>query len=123
VRAITDEASCPAVVFDAQSVVMSLRSEPGQKFGNVKEAKFDVRGCEADVPVGARAATLDGKTLPLPKPGPQRILIFGDIGCRLLGRTAQKCNDINEWPFPKIAELAAAVRPDLVIHCPGKRLA
>jgi len=116
VRAITDEASCPAVVFDARSVVMSARSEPGQKFGNVKEAKFDVRGCEADVPAGARAATLDGAPLPLPKARPQRIVIFGDTGCRILGRAAQNCNDINEWPFPRIAELAAAAQPDLVIH-------
>jgi hypothetical protein len=116
VRAITDEASCPAVAFDTGSVVMSLRSEPGQRFGNVRDAKFDVRGCEANVPGDARSATLDGQPLPLPKPDPKRILIFGDTGCRILGRTAQKCNDANDWPFAKIAGLAAAARPDLVIH-------
>jgi Calcineurin-like phosphoesterase len=116
VRAITDEALCPAVTFDGTSVAMAVRSEPGQKFGNVHDATFDVRGCEVNVPTGANAAMLDGMPLPLPKPDPKRILVFGDTGCRLLGRTAQNCNDPNDWPFAKISALAAATKPDLVIH-------
>src|SRR4051812_28642344 len=115
VRAITDEA-CPSVTFDSHTVVMSVRSEPGQPFGNVKPAEFAVRGCEADVPAGTLSATLEGKVLPLPKPNPRTIMVFGDTGCRLLGAAAQNCNDPHDWPFAKIAAAAAAAKPDLIIH-------
>ena len=52
-RAITDDAACPAVVFDGVATPMATRSEPGQSFGNVKPASFPVRGCEVAVPAGA----------------------------------------------------------------------
>jgi hypothetical protein len=70
------------------------------------------RGCARS----SRFAVLDGKPLPLARPNPQRIPIFGDTGCRILARIAQECNDPQAWPFPKIAVTAAAARPDLVIH-------
>ncbi len=117
VRAITEDA-CPAVTFDGTAVPMNVRSEPGQSFGNVKpDQQFPVRGCELAVPPGAISAILDGKPLPLPRPNPQRIVIFGDTGCRLkTGDAWQACNDASAWPFGKIAAVAAAARPDLVIH-------
>ena len=114
-RAITDDA-CPAIIFDGTAVPMSVRSEPSQQVGNVKPAQFAVRGCEAAVPAGAITATIEGKPLPLPRLNPQRIVMFGDTGCRLSGDQTQACNDPNAWPFPKIAAAAAAARPDLVIH-------
>jgi Calcineurin-like phosphoesterase len=116
VRTVTD-ATCPTVTFDGTAVAMTVRSEPSQKFDGVKPAQFAVRGCEAAVPFGAATATLDGKPLPLPKPNPQRIVIFGDTGCRLKnGDPTQPCNDPNGWPFAKVAAAAAAAHPDLVIH-------
>jgi hypothetical protein len=116
VRAITEDA-CPTVSFDGRAVPMSVRSEPGRSFGNVKPAQFPVRGCEAMVLPDAVAAVLDGKPLPLPRGNPQRILVFGDTGCRLkTGDPTQDCNDLIAWPFPKLVALAAAARPDLVIH-------
>ena len=108
VRAITED-TCPAVTFDGRSVPMSVRAEPARSFGNVKPAQFPVRSCEATVPSDTIAAVLDGKALPLPRANPQRILVFGDSGCRLkTGDPTQDCNDIRSWPFPKIAALAAA---------------
>jgi hypothetical protein len=116
VRVVTD-AACPSVTFDGTAVAMAVRSEPTQKFDGVKPAQFPVRGCEVAVPPGAVTALLDGKPLPLPKPNPQRIVMFGDTGCRLkTGDPTQPCNDPNGWPFAKVATLAAAARPDLVIH-------
>jgi hypothetical protein len=47
---------------------------------------------------------------------PERILVIGDTGCRLKGSLVQPCNSPTEWPFPNIAQHAAALRPDLVIH-------
>ena len=115
VRAITDEA-CPQVVFDGTPTPMGVRAEPGQKIDNVKPAQFAVRSCEVAVPQGVVAATLDGKALPLARPNPQRIMVFGDTGCRLDQRGPQDCNDPAQWPFPKIVAMAANARPDLVIH-------
>jgi hypothetical protein len=116
-RAITDDAGCPAVIFDGVAAPMTTRSGPEQKFGNVKQASFPVRGCEVAVPAGAVSGLLDGKPLPLPRPDPQRIVMFGDTGCRLkIGAPTQACDDPNAWPFPKVAAMAAAARPDLMIH-------
>lgn len=116
VRAITDDA-CPAVIFDGTAVAMRVRSAPGQNFGGVKPAQFPVRGCEVAVPSAAVTATLDGKPLPLARPDPRRIVVFGDTGCRLsTGDATQACNDPNAWPFAKVAAAAAATHPDLVIH-------
>ena len=72
--------------------------------------------CRLAVPPGASHARLDGRALPLPRAAPQRILIFGDTGCRVKGLTVQDCNDPRLWPFALIARKAAAWRPDLVIH-------
>ena len=115
VRAITDDA-CPSVMFDGAPTPMAVRSAPDQKIENVKPAVFPVWGCEIAVPPGAVAAILGGKPLPLARPNPQRILIFGDTGCRLATGIPQDCNDPVAWPFPKIAAMAASARPDLVIH-------
>jgi hypothetical protein len=130
VRAITDDL-CPQVIFDGMATPMSVRAEPGEKIENVKPAAFPVRSCEVAVPQGAVAATLDGRVLPLARPNPQRILVFGDTGCRLDRNTLQDCDDPAAWPFPKIAAAAAKARPDLVIHvgdyhyrelqCPAER--
>jgi hypothetical protein len=115
-RAITDDA-CPSIVFDGTAVAMTVRSEPKQSFSGAKTGPFPVRGCEAAVPPGTVAAVLDGKPLPLPRPNPQRIVMFGDTGCRLkTGDPTQACNDTNAWPYLKVAAMAAAARPDLVIH-------
>lgn len=115
-RAITDEA-CPSVTFDGAVTPMRVRSEPGQEFGGVKPAQFAVRGCEVAVPAGAVTGLIDGKPLPLPRPDPQRIVVFGDTGCRLkTGDPTQACNEPRAWPYPKVAAMAAAARPDLVIH-------
>jgi hypothetical protein len=115
VRVITDDL-CPQVIFDGIPTPMNVRAEPGQKIENVKPAAFAVRSCEVTVPQGAVAATLDGQTLPLARQDPQRILVFGDTGCRLDRNVLQDCNDPVAWPFPKIASSAAKARPDLVIH-------
>jgi hypothetical protein len=116
-RAITDDAACPSVVFDGVAAPMTTRSEPEQKFDNVKQASFHVRGCEVAVPAGAVGGLLDGKPLPLPRPNPRRIVMFGDSGCRLkTGVPTQACNEPNAWPFPKVAAMAAAAHPDLMIH-------
>jgi len=54
--------------------------------------------------------------LPLSVPDPQRIVVFGDTGCRIKGSTVQDCSDPAAWPFATIAAEAAKLKPDLVLH-------
>lgn len=108
VRVETSDARCPALMIDGRSQDMKLRAGP--------EPGFDLSICQFDVPAGARQASLAGQNLPLPKGPPQRILIFGDTGCRLKGDLIQDCNDPRAWPFAEVARRAAARKPDLVIH-------
>ena len=108
VRAVTDEASCPAATIDGVATGMVERSAPG--------AGFPVRACALSLPKDAKAVTLAGLPMPLPKPGPNRILLVGDTGCRLKGKRAQACNDMSEWPFRLGADMGVDFKPDLVLH-------
>src|SRR5262249_37454942 len=103
---------------------MATRSDGSQSYrgatAELPKASFPVRGCEAAIPPTAIAATIDGVGLPLPRANPGRIVVFGDTGCRLEhGDPIQACTDLDgppRWPFPPLAESAAASRPDLIIH-------
>lgn len=72
--------------------------------------------CEATIPADARAASVEGQSLTLPKRESSKVLVLGDTGCRLEGARIQACNDPEAWPFRKVASLAAAEKPELVIH-------
>lgn len=107
-RAVTTEAACPALRVDGRALAMKERSAPSGAFPN--------RVCAAALPKGARRAAVGKTALPIPKPRPDRLVILGDSGCRLKGAAVQHCNDPTGWPFARVAALAAARRPDLVIH-------
>lgn len=109
VRAIADGRACPKLTTDGASRRMVLRAGPDDAFAN--------RICQAPLPKGVKHASLAGVALPLPKAAPRRLVILGDSGCRLKGAVVQDCNDpVAGWPFAKVAALAAARKPDLVIH-------
>ena len=108
-RAVVAAAACPALTVDGKARPMRERAAPDAAFGN--------RVCEAPLPAGARKASVDGAPLALPKARPMRLVILGDSGCRLKDKVVQDCNDpVAGWPFAKVAHLAAAQKPDLVIH-------
>ncbi|HKD41451.1 MAG TPA: metallophosphoesterase [Myxococcaceae bacterium] len=128
-RAITSRSNCPIIELDNTRYQMSLRaqaetipqrpttSDPSQSRPSV----FPVTTCEYFIPAGTQTAIVSDEAqqrlLPLPKPNPQRIVILGDTGCRLhIGDPWQACNDVEEWPFRTIAEMAAGFEPDLVLH-------
>jgi hypothetical protein len=108
IRAVFDDRSCPPATVDGRSMAMAERAGP--------QPGFEQRVCQLDLPHGARRASIAGVALPVPAGPPQRILIFGDTGCRVKGDALQDCNNPRAWPFARIAQLAAAKRPDLVIH-------
>jgi hypothetical protein len=122
-RVVTPDASCPSITVDGVSQAMNVRVAAGtvpvrtSSATPVKPSAFPVTTCELTLPSGASRATVLGHDLPLPKANPQKIVIIGDTGCRLkTGNPWQACSDTTQWPFQKIADAAAAMHPDLVLH-------
>lgn len=124
-RAITMAGECPRIELDGQARPMAVRMPPATIPGRPSRSEppaqpsaFPVLTCEAVVPPGTRNAAIDGYPLPLPVTEPQRIVVLGDTGCRIIGsfNLYQACNDPAQWPFRQVADAAAATRPDLVIH-------
>ena len=121
VRVITSEASCPALRADDEDVAMQVRAGPGPLFpadGNkTKRPPFPVTVCEATLKPGTAQAVIDrNRRVPLPPAVINRIVVLGDTGCRLNEEKTQKCRNPGAWPYTALAELAAANKPDLVIH-------
>ena len=98
---------CPQAVVDGKAVDMALRRAADGDFPTV---------CQLPLAADVRAVSIEGRALPLPVAAPRRIVLLGDSGCRIQGTTAQSCNDSKAWPFAEVARLAAAQKPDLVIH-------
>ncbi len=107
-RLVTLAPHCPPVMLDGRRWSMKQRAPPQEGFAG--------RVCQAPVPPRTRRASIGGLRLPIPRTRPQRIVVLGDSGCRLKGAEVQRCNDPRAWPFARVAALAAAARPDLVIH-------
>jgi Calcineurin-like phosphoesterase len=110
VRLVVDSgvASCPPVVADGVSVEARQRG--------VADGAFAVTVCAAEVPATTAKLTVGQIALPTLPAQVNRIVVFGDTGCRVEGKAAQDCNDKKTWPFPVIARKAADKKPDLVIH-------
>ena len=107
-RAIVSEAICPELRVDDKVALMAVRA-PSHR-------DFDVTVCEAMIPRDAQSVSIAGQGLSMPKKEIERIVLFGDTGCILTPAGMQECLDLNKWPFKKIADQAAALAPDLVIH-------
>lgn len=120
------DATCPLITIDGSTQRMNVRSVAGiapqrataSDAANSKPSEFPVLACEFALPTGAGRADIAGTPLPLPKATPQRIVVIGDTGCRMkkADNAWQACLDEKEWPFRTIAQTAAAMAPDLVIH-------
>jgi len=111
-RLVTLAAACPKAVVDGKPLAMQTRAAPSPD--------FPVTACSLLLPPDARHARIGRHVLVLPKPMVNRIVLFGDTGCRLKGHAIQLCDNPSghrrDWPFAEVAQLAAAHRPDLVVH-------
>ena len=105
-RAVAGPDGCPEAKVDAKSAAMAMRAAASPEFPEV---------CVLALPAGAASLEVGGQPLPVPKPA-RRIVIFGDTGCQVTDFAVQACNDPQAWPFATVARLAAAQKPDLVIH-------
>jgi hypothetical protein len=118
-RAITSAPGCPSMHFDGAPRAMNLRT-PLQaipaRAGKAAPVSGAVTTCEAAIPAGVHEVRVAGRTLPLPLAQPRKIVVIGDTGCRLKGHELQACNDEQAFPFARIAAVAAAFGPDLVVH-------
>ena len=125
-RVITARSQCPRLDVDGASIAMTVRmpaetipvrpSRPDLPLP--KASVFPVTTCEATIPVNATRASVDGAPLPLPTAAPKRVVLLGDTGCRIVSNfnIFQSCDDPIAWPFERVANAAAAMQPDLVIH-------
>jgi hypothetical protein len=112
VRAVTAPgAPCPKVMADGAVLPAKPRGQPDQTDG-----AYPVQVCVAHAAASAHSLTVDGLPVPALAHAIRRIVVIGDTGCRLKGDLVQDCNDPVKWPFATVARLAAAHRPDLVIH-------
>lgn len=125
VRATTTAAACPSLRWDGGQFSMSERAAPAvvaQRAGGAqakgKDARFDLRSCEAAVPAEALHLRVGHIELPATPAQIRRIVLIADTGCRMKQseNAFQDCNDPAAWPFAAVARSAAAKRPDLVVH-------
>lgn len=107
-RVVTRQDACPAAELDGRPAAMHIRAPAGER--------FPILVCALPIPTAARSASIADVPLALPKSRIRRIAVVGDTGCRIKGQAIQDCNSPTEWPFRQIAQSAAALRPDLVIH-------
>ncbi|MET0856413.1 MAG: metallophosphoesterase, partial [Telluria sp.] len=126
-RVLTAGGACPAIRFDGRDAAMAVRA-PAQTIAqrptvsapaDSKPSAFPLLACEAPIPAGTAQASIAGQALPLPRAQLRLIVVIGDTGCRLKkssGDDFQDCNDAAAYPFARIAALAAAWKPDLVVH-------
>jgi len=125
-RALTEAPDCPSLVLDGRAGAMSVRAPAGtvaqrttrSSVEDSKPSVFSLLTCEAVIPRRVRAASIDGRPLPLPPAEIRRLVVFGDTGCRVKrsDNAYQPCNDPQKYPFARIAATAAKWKPDLVVH-------
>jgi len=90
---VSADSDCPTLTADGQPLKMRVRAEPGQMFteGDLPPpAHFPVRVCEVNAPEGKAKVLLEGNEMPLPRADIQRIIVFGDTGCRIKKRKNHK---------------------------------
>jgi hypothetical protein len=128
-RAILDSApaACPDVAARTRSgkrlrIRMTRLPAPEGSLGFT-----GITVCRAPLPRALRSASVGGRRLPLlPAGTPQRIVLFGDTGCRIQVSQPQPpateptyqiqdCNSPTAWPLERIAGEIAAAKPDLVV--------
>jgi len=116
VRVVPGAGACPDLQVDGRVLPMHLRAAASTVRTSQARPAWDVAVCAAAIPPGARELRVGDDRLPVPNAQPRRIVVLGDSGCRIAQGVAQACDDPADWPFARVAALAAATRPDLVVH-------
>ncbi|MEB3256426.1 MAG: metallophosphoesterase [Synechococcaceae cyanobacterium] len=73
--------------------------------------------CEAAMPERAQAARIAGRRLPAALPERiEKLVVFGDTGCRILGSDIQSCNEASAWPLAQVARALVREQADVAIY-------
>ncbi len=113
-RAIVDAADrCPSLNVEGKNENESMQERVSATSREFKAIKLCERAYD-----GSKTAKIGNMTLSARPKNPKNILVIGDTGCRITHYTAQDCKNSTpgEWPFENIAENAAKLKPDLIIH-------
>lgn len=113
---VTAGIACPSVRVVTAEGVASLPMAERARPERTGPAFTAVTVCSADLPVGARSASIAGVGIPAAMPERvERMAILADTGCRIKGHYVQNCSDDREWPIARIAAQVAADRPDVIV--------
>jgi hypothetical protein len=102
-----------------QYFVSASATSPGNFPDGTAKATTSWAECEAVVPAGHTTASIGGVALKLPIANPKRILVIGDIGCRMANANQQNCHYSGGppgFPFAALAAYEAQFKPDLVVE-------
>jgi hypothetical protein len=108
---VKPDVQCPKAEIDGETGDMQERL-------GVAPNAFTVRVCQIRHAATSRVKIGDYVS-PVRSDLPKRILVIGDTGCRVAWyQEPQACSDEALWPFRRIADAAAALKPkpDLIIH-------
>lgn len=112
-RAVMEGNACPSIEVDGKAYPMEVRTD-------TTVVGFEgLKVCSYTIPKGTDRVRLGKKLLPIPTSEINRILVLGDTGCRIKSDDVQNCNGKGEgpaWAFAKVAQSAASMKPDLVVH-------
>lgn len=118
-KAIVEQAACPSISLQGAASSSLAMTPLSPRAGVVGFSSILV--CTAALPAGTTAASVGGKTLPVPAPGtPSSIAVIGDTGCLILPPSGgkaqlQDCNKESKWPFAAVAKSVAAAAPSLIV--------
>ena len=107
-RAITADATCPDAILDENTTTMQVRAGPAKGFPNTV--------CELTIKPDTESLRVGDFELPLLAEDPKKVVVIGDTGCKVEQDEIQDCSDPAAWPFQTIAQQAAAIEPDLIVH-------
>lgn len=116
--------ACPQVQWDDRPLqTLPLRVAPATAAavkGVSRAVDFPVRVCEIAWPQGVDRAQIGAQQLRAPRASAaiRRVVILADTGCRMKAseNAFQDCNHPQAWPLAQIADAAARMQPDLVLH-------
>jgi hypothetical protein len=105
VRAIVSRGGdCPVITQDGKTTPMNPRPA-------AVRAAFPILLCE-NVIVARSDAWVGSQLLPARPVEPNDIVVLGDTGCRMVYWQIQPCRSVDDWPFAKIASIAAGKLSD-----------
>lgn len=109
-RAIIKNAPCPEILIDERPMEMFERAD--------LDIDEKIHICEFRGDQDLKSVKIEKENIEFAvvKPQLNKIVAFGDTGCRKKRFISQNCNNPDKWPFEKNSILAAGLKPDLAIH-------